>query len=948
MTLRLTMLPLLLMVAACAGGPRPDPHPRTRQAGGDTPEATAERQLEAAEARVKRRPRDRSAWRAMQGAAGAAGQPHRYLLALEATEARGRLPSGLHNSLAQGLRRRAMNLAQLDAPSAALQALARADRLAKTPASQRARLDALRDRLILRQADRWLRADNVDKARKAYDALARRAVLDAQELHWRRAAVGQTRAPEAVAAALRRLRDEAPGPAQRLARVYLKASGRDPATLLAALQAATLGNDALLVKRLDQQLSKVAPLSLLTAACKLRRRPTSPCCRQLQRWATTNRDALVSWASLCRTLHWAPGARAWLQRVILLLQTTGDLGLGPLEDLVGVPLAHQTLQTSPHNLALKRLAGQTAAHRKTLSGAGGHRSPTATLMTPEQRALEAWAAGRPLQAGRLLSQATAKLTVLRPTQTGFEARCRLVRLTRLVQERPVAFRLLRKLTRQDPRFRKHVLGRLLAQGRPVAALVLARPGEETPVVAWLRALGQTLHRWGVATDKTLRQHWDRRYGAGPAKRAWRHVTAGSRSAGKGPTKGLERVLRLAGQGHLAAAKNAARKLARTGGPGVRWRGPLAPRFLIWWAWLAQAAGDKPAAKRRLRRLRHQDPGGFRNLPAVVRTLGWLGHKRDAGRLADGLYERAFSDPALLRLVTRGSITAGRSAKAELAITDWASQTARPDRVYLRAAAWTANQGQHHRAASLASRALGWSVGRPLEAALATLRHQWAARRTAEARRTTAWLQARWPAGNDRNGIIKTLAVTMLAADRLDGARRLGVIQRGEELLALLRKRRYVEVSRRAQGWAIHQPLVGRWRALAALADQGGRRWLTAALEVDRLARLNPGAEPLALALLHADQGHIRPALAMVALAHTIQPDARLRWLATALAARAGKRPLAARLASRAIVGGPSKTSAPTGPDLARMTALAKGRLLTVEIPWALLLATPAGTGSCEP
>jgi len=948
MTLRLTTLPLLFVVAGCAGGPRPNPRPRARPAGKDSPEAIAERHLETALARVKRRPRDRSAWRKLQRAASAAGQPHRYLLALEATEARGRLPSGLRQALAQGLRRRAASLAQLDAPSAALRALARADRLAPTPASGRARLDALRDRLILRQADRWLRADDVDKAREVYDALARRAVLDAQDLNWRRAAVGQTRALQAVATALRRLRDEAPGPAQRLARIYLKAKGRDPSTLVAALRAATLGNDATLVKRLDDQLSKVAPRRLLAAACRLRRRPTSPCCRQVQRWATTNRDALATWASLCRRLHWAPGPRAWLQRVILLLQTTGDLGLGPLEDLVSVSLARQTLQVSPHSRALARLAGRTSARRKTPSGASYHTPPTTTLLTPEQRAFEAWAAGRPRQAGRLLAQATARLTALGPSPAGPEARCRLVRLTRIVQQRPAALRLLRRLTRQDPRFRRHVLARLVAQGRPVAALIIARPGEEKPVVAWLHALGQTLHRWGMATDNALRHHWNRRYGAGPASRAWRHVAKGSRSAGKERISDLERVLRLAAQGHLAAARRAARDLARASGVRIRRRGALPPQFLIWWAWLAQAAGDKPAALRRLRRLRHQDPGGFRNLPAVADALRWLGHKRAAGRLADGLYERAPSDPALLRIVARGAITAGRIAKAHLAITDWASQEGRPDRVYQAAASWMARGGRHHRAAALASKALGWSGGRPLMPALATLRHQWAARRKAEARRTRAWLLARWPAGNGRDGMSRTLAHTMLAADRIDEARRLVVLHHGQDLRALLRKRRFAEVLKRARGGSVHEPLVARWPALAALAAQGQRQWRQAAQHVDRLARLAPEAEPVALALLQADQGQLRPALAMLALAHTMRPTARLRWLAAALAARAGKRPLAARLASRAILGGPSKASAPKGPDLARMTALAKGRLLPLEIPWAMVLATPADAGRCEP
>jgi len=938
---------VIALTAGCPGGRPRSAEPRVRPVAVTKAEA-AEHGLLAAEARCRKRPRIRAAWRDLQRAARRAGQPHRYLLALEATEARGRLPRDLYGALARRLRRRARNLAHLSAPAAALHALARADRLAAPPARQRAALEILRDRLALQRADGWLAADDADAARKVVRDLARRAVLDGEELAWRRAALGEIRDLGAVVAALHKLRHVAPAPVQRLARIVLASGTRDPGTLVAALEAATLGVDVQLVQELDARLAKVAPRPLLATACRLRRRPGSPCCRQLQRWAATNRDALGRWATLCRALHWSPGDPAWIQRVIRLLQITGDPGLGPLEDLVSVSRVRQTLRVSPHSLALMRLAGQTAAHRNALAGTGGLSTPTRNLMTPEQRAVEAWAAGLVPMAVTLLSQAAGVLTASRPTATGLKARCRIVRLTRLVGKRAAAFGLLTALTSKDPRFRKHVLGRLLAQGRPVAALVLAHPGEERSTVAWLRALGKTLHRWGVSADRTLLGHWTRRHGAGPANRAWRYVTAGSRDAAKEQTKGLERVLRLAGQGQLVEARSAALGLVRTGTTRVRRSGMLAPHFLIWWAWLAQASGDKQTARRRLRRLLHQDPGGFRDLPAVTKTLAWLGHKRAAGRLADRLYERALSDPALLRLVTRGAITAGRAAKAELAITDWASQTGRPDRVYLSAAAWTAQQGQHDRAAALASKALVWSGGRPLEAALATLRHQWAARRTAEAQRTTVWLQTRWPVGNGRNGISQTLAVTLLAADRLEGARRLGQLQRGQDLPALLRKRRFVEVGRAAEVRAMRQPLVARWPALAALAHQGRRKWHLAAKHIDRLARLAPRAESLALALLHADQGHIHAALAMLALAHNTRPDVRLLWLAASLAARAGKWPLAARMASRAIIGGPSKkSSSVTGAELTRMTALVKRALLPLEIPWARLLTTPA-PGSCEP
>ncbi len=928
----------LALTSSCPGRPPPEVGPRVRPGPVANDDEAADRALAAAEARVKRRPRTRAAWRTLRRAAHRAGQPHRTLLALEATEKLGRLDRDLYATLARGLRRRARNLARLDAPSAALRTLAHAHRLAPPPSDQRAAFDALRDRLTLQRADGQLEADDPAAARKVYRELARRAVLKGAELQWRRAALGETREIRAVAAALQRLRHRAPGPAQRLARVYLQFGGRDRGALFAALEAATLSTDAQLVHGLDARLARVAPLNLLVDACRLRRRPRSPCCRQLQRQATSSPQALWRWTGLCRELHWIPGDSAWLVKAIGLGATRANsgVGLGPLEGIIPATLARRTAKALPSNLALLRMAGQTAELRREL------RRPPATTATPAtllRRGLEAWAAGLTTEANGSLALAVAQMSHATPNpRATFGPRCRLIRLTRLLQGHAAAYRLMVGLAQPDPRFRRHLVERLVARRELVAALGLVRPGHDARVIARLGELGRILARWGVAGDTALRRRWTKRYGSKLAQRAWAHVVAGSRAAPVKTPSGLEQILRLVAQGDLAlAAKKAQREAATKTKSSVR--------LALWRARIAHLRGDQPTAHRRLRRLRHQDPGGFRRLPTVLTALFRLRLNRAAGRLADALYERSFTDPALLRLVTLGAVAAGRYDKAELALTDWASATGRPDRAYLTVSRWLALRGQWNRAAVLSSRALGWRGGRPLQPALASVRQHWAALRTKEARRTASWLLLRWPAGNARNGISQTLAASLLATDRLDAARPYLKLNRGLDLPALLRKRRFTEVLRRAASRSRREPLSGGWPALAALAAQGLKQWKVAARYVDQVARRSPRSEPLARALLLADQGRTVPALA--ALAQTPMSPHKVR-LAAALAARGGKRRLAARLISLWILSTPKMPSEATAPHLAPMKLLAAGRLVSVKIPWAEILTTRPDADGCEP
>ncbi len=948
------------LTTSCPGGPRPNVGPRARQGPATDEEGTAERALADAEARVRRKPRDRSTWRTLRRAAHQAGQPHRVLLALEATEGLGRLNRDLYDELAQGLRLRARNLTKVGAPNAALRSLARADRLAPPPATQRSAFGELRDRLMLQRADQNLKADDAAAARKVYRDLARRAVLEGEDLQWRRAALGETRVTLAVALALRRLRQRGPGPAQRLARVYLEIGGRDPDTLFAALEAATLGTHVRLVHGLDTRLAKVAPPKLLVAACRLRRRPQSPCCRRLQQWATTTTGALRRWAGLCRELHWVPGDSTWLVKAIGLLTAGTDpsLDLGPLEGIVPVTLARRAAKALPTNLALGRMAGHAAGLRQRLVL---RHPPTATssFTTLLQRSFEAWATGLTAEAQRSLDLALARsrvgTAVSHPrdgSHPGFGFRCQVIRLTRLVRGHSAAYELMVNLAQAEPRFRRHLIDRLVARRDFVAALGLARPGHDARIIARLEDLGRILARWGMAKEPTLRQRWARRYGSNLARRAWAHVTAGSRTPSVDTPSGLEQILRLVGQGRLAEADQRAKTEAKTNK-----KTETATRFGLWRARIAHLRGDNQGAHRRLRRLRHQDPGGFRRLPTVVPSLFRLGLNRTAGRLADELYERDFSDPALLKLVTLGAVAAGRYDKADLALTDWASATGRPDRAYLTVSEWMAARGQWNRAAVLASKGLGWSGGRPLDLALATIRHQRAAGRTAEARRTAAWLLFRWPAGNARNGISQSIAASLLAAHGPEAARPYLTLNRGLDLPALLRKRRFAEVMKRAAVLSRRDPMNGGWPALAALAAQGLKQWKTAARYVDQVARRAPGAEAMARALLLADQGRLGPALACLAqrlVGATKDHSSVVTRLAAALAARGKKRRLAARLISRWIVSAPTTSSDVTAQNLAHMKhmkhmkLLATGRLLPVQIPWGMLLAPSPGAGRCEP
>jgi hypothetical protein len=635
--------------------------------------------------------------------------------------------------------------------------------------------------------------------------------------------------------------------------------------------------------------------------------------------------------------------------VIGLLQTGSGLslglGLGPLEGIVPADLARRAAKALPSSLALKRLAGQTAGLRQSLRRTTAGTSSLATLL---QRGFEAWAAGLTTEANHALALATSTLTLpTRGPHAGFGPRCQLIRLTRLVQGRAAAYRLMSRLSRPDPRFRHHLVERLLARQELAAALGLARPGHDRQIIARLRMVGQLLARWGVARDPALRQRWAGRYGSKLARRAWQHVAAGSQAPRSKTPSALEKVLRLVGQGRLTEAETAAKTAAEAVARQRRPRGRRSSRILLWQARIAHLRGNGQTVLRRLRRLRHQDPGGFRWLPMVLPSLSRLGQHRAAGRLADALYERSLTDPSLLGLVARGAVAAGRYDKAELALTDWASQTGRPDRAYLAVSRWLAARGQWNRAAALSSRAIGWSGARPLGPTLATLRHQWAARRTGEARRTAAWLLARWPAGNARNGISQTIAASLLAADRLDAARPYLTLKRGLDLKALLRRRRFAEVLGRVAARARSEPLAGSWPALAALAAQGQKQWTVAARYVDQVALRNPRSGPLARALLLADQGRILPALAALAPTYlTLKNRApRIAWLAAALAARAGKRRLAARLLSRGIVTLPWTRHGATAQDLALMRPLA---MLPLEIPWDMLLAAPIGAGSCEP
>lgn len=942
-------IPALVLVLALGAGCRStaprSADPRVRPGPAASDEERAERSLLAAEARCKRRPRDRASWRSLHHAAGRAGQPHRYLLALEATESRGRLPSELRATLARLLRRRARNLAHLGAPAAALRTMARADRLAVAPEGQRGAWETLRDRMALAQADRWLAIDEAGAARKVYRDLARRGVLDGESLQWRRAALGDTQGPLALAVALGQLRDRAPGPAQRLARAYLKTPKRDPGTLLAALEAATLGTDQRLVRALDVQLAKVAPARLLEAACRLRRRPGSPCCQQLQRWATTNTDALGRWVDLCRELHWIPGDGPWLASAIRLQKNGGQLGLGPLEGVVSNGLARQAAKVLAHHPTLGRLGGQSAGHRKTLCRSMMGNTTYQLLL----RAFESWAAGLAADAHRDLALATNTLVQPAPgAKVEFARRCQLLRLTRLVRGPAAAYRLMSKLAQADAPYGRHLVARLLARGELPAALGLARPDQRKRVIARLRELGRVLARWRVAGNDALKKHWSQRYGSDLAKRAWGHVTAGAKASGAAAPSTLERVLRLAGQGRLTEAETEIKTKAMT--RRTRPPRPWTPRYGLWQAWIPHLGGHPKVARRGLRRLRHRDPGGFRWLRLVVPSLTWLGHNRTAGGLADALYERSLTDPVLLRLVVQGAVAAGRYDKAELALTDWASATGRPDRAYLTAARWLATRGQWSRAAALSSRALGWSGTRPLGAAVVTLRHQRAARRKAEARRTAAWLLARWPAGNARDGISQTLAASLLAAEGPTAAQPYSKLKRGLDLPALLKKRRFKVVQGRAAARSSREPLSAAWPALAALAAQGRRQWQVAGRYVDQVAERSPRLEPLARALLLADQGRIVPALAWLAVA-SLTAQKHALWidsLAAALASRAGKRRLAARLLSHGIVSQPATDRGATAGDLARMKTLAAGKLLPLQIPWAVLTAAPDGARSCAP
>jgi hypothetical protein len=931
------------LTTGCPGGPRPNAGPRAQPGPVAEGEEKTERALVAAEARVRSSPRDRAAWRTLRLAAHRARQPHRVLLALEATEGLGRLRRDLWADLAVRLRRRAQNLARLGAPHAALRTLARADRLAPPPPNRRASFAALGDRLRLQRADQNLAADDAAAARKVYRDLARRAVLDGEELQWRLAALGETRVNLAVALALRHLRQRAPGPAQRLARVYLQIGGADSNTLVIALEAASLGTDARLVHGLDVRLAKVAPLGLLVKACRLRRRWGSPCCRQLRRWATTSPRALGPWADLCRELHWIPGDALWLVKAIGLL-TTGE-GLGPLEGILPVNLARQATKRLPTHLALRRMAGHTAKLRQDL------RRPapiTANLTNLLERGFEAWASGLTTEADRSLARATTMVSQPGGTSLGgrspgdFGPRCQVIRLTRRVRGHRAAYRLMIRLAQLDPRFGRHLVEKLLARRDLVAALGLARTGHRAPIIAKLRDLGRILSRWGVAKDPALRQRWAQRTSSKVARRAWAHVAAGSQTPGVETPSGLEQVLRLAGQGKLAQAdaRADARAKAKT-----KTASNSSARFGLWRGRIAHLRGDNQAALRRLRRLRHQDPGGFSGLPTVLPALFRQGYNRTAGRLANVLYERNFIDPALLKLVTLGAVAAGRYDKANLALTDWASATGRPDRAYLTVARWLASRGRWNRAAVLSSRALGWSGGQPLEPALAAVGHQWAARRAAEARRTANWLLARWPAGNSRLGISQTLAASLLATHGLDAAQPYMTRKRGLDLPALLRKRRFAAVLERATTLGHREPLASAWPGLAALAAQGLGQWKVAARYVDQVARRSPGSEPLARALLLADQGRIAAALAT--LAQTNLSPRRVR-LAAALAARGGKRRLAARLLSHWIVSVPGTPTRTTSPGLAQMKLLAAGKLLPVKIPWGVLLASPRAASRCEP
>ncbi len=949
------LLLVILLMAGCPGGPRPDTGPRARPGPPADAEEKAERHLQAAERHVARHSRDPKAWKSLLRAAGKAAQPHRYLLALERAHARGRLPASLRGDLANRLFSRARSLSRLGAPfwyrkadllstqwqgapAAALRTLRRARALRPATGKDRHRHAALEDRLRLQLADGLLYTGQPEKARKTYFALRNRGVLDGEALHWRLAAVGASKEPLAQTAALARLAKHAPAAARDLVHSVLSKPSGTVLTLLNALRVASLGTDRRLMHRIETQLVKVAPAPMLARACALRQRPGSPTCRTLQRWAMGNLTALRQWARLCRRLHWAPGDARWLAKVITALRTHFTLGLGPLEGLVSKSLARRTAKTLPREPALARLGG---------SSPGASRAqPSTSGPDTAQRAFEAWAAGRSAVATAVLAKATARVQQAGKTAS-FAERCRLLRLTRLVQGRAAAFRLMKQLAQQDSRYASHLTKRLLARNDHVAVRSMAVDRPAADVLHRQKEIGLRLARYGATDTTALLKHWTQRYGKALAARSWATVVEGTRSGvSPDPRKSStderlhpERIWLLAGQGHLATAETYARKFQRRSGLPGCWH--------LWLARIPHLQGRKGRAQRRLRQYLHTF--GFGALPKTLSELVRLGFHQAAGRLANDLYERDLTDPALLRVMARGSIATGKLDKAGLIITDWASQTGRPDSVYLTVARWLAARKKYRAAATYANKAIGWRGDRPLEATLQMLGYLWVDNRHVQASRSVRWLLQRWPAGNGRKGVSQAIAGALLAADMPKRALPFMTRQRGLELPALLRARRYKALETHVIAMMKRDPLNPAWPALSALAAMQQRQWKHAAERVEQVGRRAPSLEPPLLAMLLAARGRLKAALAMLAQAHARSwGNTPITLLAAALASRAGNRKLAARILADVI---PFRNACLNGVDteiFRLVERLVKGKPLPLRIPWAMLLGADSDPGSCEP
>ncbi|MFH2006525.1 MAG: hypothetical protein ABI333_08070 [bacterium] len=891
---------LLLLVAGCQGSAGRSTSVRPSGA----PEETVSEGLAAlaeVEQRLRLHPGDRSAWKRLRRLAQQTQRRARELIALEQADARDRLPAALRPRLAGLLRRRAQELWLLGAPAAAQVTLRRANALQRHPEG---RWHQLQDRLTLALADRELRLDRPARALQSYRRLARRGVLAGEALAWRSAAAGESQKPSALAEGILRL-GAAPVVASRLAGRYLALGGRSPRVLLAALRATAADPSLPLADQIDRLLSKVAPADLLSRACALRRRPTAPSCRTLERWATTDLTALRSWATLCRQLHWGTRDARWLTRVRQLLRTQAVLGLGPLEGL--------------------------ALPRPTWKRPQGGRPPADAL----RHAFEAWAAGDAAAASIHLSTAhpAPGSTTANPPEERSLARCELIRVTRLLGGHRAAWRLAARPA--DAELRSRLLERWLRQGALPAALRLATGAARQKAVNALRRFGRLLAVWDVLGHAdTLRKTWQQRYGSAVEAAAWAEVQQGAKQRRVEPP--VRAVARLAAMGRFGAA------LAQT----ARIRDVTARQR--WRARLHLLGGKRASARRALLALLEHSVGGARHLALVMEELIRLGLTKPAVRLADALYEQSVQDPVLLRLVALAQLADGRLDKARLALVDWAAASPRPELAYLAGGRYLATRDRPAQAAIMASRALAWSGSRPLQVGLALLGYQLAAHRDREARETAAWLLGRWQKGRGRSGISQTLAAHLLARGQLAAAEPYLRLERGTRLPALFRAGRFQEVIRRARALSKTEPLAGRWPAIGALAELRLKNHRRAAQLFRDASRRTPRLEPLLDALAQADHGQIGAALVSLALALT-GADRReavaYRELATALAHRAGDRRRAAALLSDALTQDRWAGVERTGWN--RLQQLIRGRRLPPATPWAILLAAQSDSGSCS-